>query len=175
MKTTSQTPPLILVVDDDITVRRMARGVLETAGFQVEEAEHGLQALTCLQRTLPALVILDVKMPKMDGFGVCQAIRNDEQHYRIPILMITGLEDLESITRALELGATDFVTKPINWNLLAFRARYLLRGSQLEQNLRHARELAEESSRAKSEFLATMIHEIRTPMNGVMGMTGLLL
>lgn len=174
--------PVVLVVDDDFTVRMLMREVLEQADFRVEEVENGVQALAVFPHLQPDIVLLDVMMPAMDGFATCTALRRLPGGEQIPILMVTGLDDLDSITRAFEVGATDFVTKPINWVILSHRLRYLLRASrtmeELRENreaLRQACEAAQAAARLKSEFVATISHELRTPMHGVIGMTGLLL
>ena len=106
---------LILVVDDDAMHRDMARNVLEERGFSVEEAVDGEQGLIAAERFQPDLVVLDLMMPQLDGFSVCTRLRRNPKFMQLPILMVTALDDVESIDRAFEVGATDFITKPINW------------------------------------------------------------
>ena len=130
---------LILVVDDDVVSRFMARQALEQANFRVEEASGGAAALTAFQNERPDMILLDVMMPDMDGFSVCRAIRATAAGAHIPILMITGLEDTESIERAYEVGATDFVSKPINHSALGHRVRYMLRSTRTAEELRVSR------------------------------------
>jgi len=132
--------PLILVVDDGMTIRLLVREALEQAGFVVEEAGDGRQALAMFPRLAPDLVLLDVMMPELDGFQACAALRKMPTGEHIPIVMLTGLEDEGSIHRAYEVGATDFITKPINWVLLGHRVRYLLRASRAFAELRQNEE-----------------------------------
>lgn len=132
---TGEKLPVVLVVDDDLTMRLLARTSLEQAGFVVEEAEHGEQALSLFAYVRPDIVLLDVMMPGLDGFDTCAALRRLPDGERTPVLMVTGLEDLDSIHRAYEVRATDFVTKPINWAILSHRIRYMLRASQAIEEL----------------------------------------
>jgi len=127
---------LILVVDDDPTLRILVRATLEKVGFEVEEAEDGEAALTQFIKHHPAIILMDVDMPKLDGYEACRRIRADAIGAHIPILMVTGLEDVDSIDRAYSAGATDFISKPINWSLLSHRVRYVLRASTTYKELR---------------------------------------
>ena len=136
MASSKQECPLVLVVDDDSTVRLLARESLEQAGFKVEEAENGLQAFFAFESQRPQIVLLDLMMPEMDGFDVCLALRRLEGGDRVPILVMTSMDDVESINRAYEAGATDFITKPINWVILGHRVRYMMRASQVANELR---------------------------------------
>jgi DNA-binding response OmpR family regulator len=106
-----KTTPLVLVVDDDLNTRILVRECLEQAGFMVEEAEDGEKGIETFGKIHPDIVLLDVVMPKADGFAACTAIRNLEGGRAVPILMMTGLDDEESIKRAYEAGATDFFTR----------------------------------------------------------------
>jgi diguanylate cyclase (GGDEF)-like protein/PAS domain S-box-containing protein len=119
----------ILVVDDDSAGRRLTRATLVKAGFEVAEAANGRLALEQLNQGLPDLVLLDVSMPEIDGFTVCAELRKLPGGTRVPVIMMTGLDDVKSIERAFEVGASDFITKPINWAILSHRVRYILRAS----------------------------------------------
>jgi diguanylate cyclase (GGDEF)-like protein/PAS domain S-box-containing protein len=126
----------ILVVDDDAAARRLTRATLTRAGFDVVEASDGQKALEAVQLTMPDLVLLDVSMPVMDGFTACAKLRQLAGGARVPVVMMTGLDDVESIERAFEVGATDFLTKPINWPILSHRVRYMLRASSAIDDLK---------------------------------------
>jgi diguanylate cyclase (GGDEF)-like protein len=119
----------ILVVDDDAGGRRLTRATLSRCGYDVVEAADGLVALESARQELPAMVLLDVSMPRMDGFETCAELRRLPGGDGVPIMMMTGLDDTQSIERAFESGATDFVTKPINWAVLPHRVRYMLRAT----------------------------------------------
>ena len=120
----------VLVVDDDVASRKLMRKTLLREGFEVIEAENGEQALAVFDEQHPDIVLLDVEMPVMDGFTACEKLRQRQRADHIPVLMVTGLEDIASVNRAYDAGATDFITKPINWPVLGHRIRYMLRSSE---------------------------------------------
>ncbi len=128
--------PVVLLVDDDIASLMMAEGPLEDAGFQVVQAVDGVEAVDQFNRHHPDLVIMDAVMPNMDGFEAIREIRKTNFGHHVPILMTTGLDDLESITRAYDEGATDFLTKPINFFILPYRVQYMLRSKETADELR---------------------------------------
>jgi predicted signal transduction protein with EAL and GGDEF domain/DNA-binding response OmpR family regulator len=125
----------ILVVDDDAGGRRLTRATLNKAGFVVIEAADGQQALDLLRQGLPDLVLMDVSMPVMDGFTACAELRRLPGGQRVPVVMMTGLDDVKSIEQAFEAGASDFITKPLNWAILPHRVRYMLRASMAINHL----------------------------------------
>lgn len=142
--------PLALVVDDDLSLRLTICAALIKAGFDTVEAEHGRAALTYLHSDIPDIILLDVVMPEMDGFETCTAIRQLPGGKYIQILMVTGLDDTDSIERAFEAGANDFVAKPINWAMLGHRGKYMLRAGRAIQELnRSERRLAKTQELAK--------------------------
>ena len=128
-------PQRILLVDDDPTILLLGREALEQSGFQVWEAADGAEGFRIFQNIHPDIVILDIMMPVMDGYELCRQIRRHDRGHELPVLMMTGWDDLESIRQAYEAGATDFLTKPVNWLVLPHRVRYMLRGSETLINL----------------------------------------
>jgi diguanylate cyclase (GGDEF)-like protein len=128
-------PPLILIVDDQQTMRDELRRGLEQAGYQVEEATNGEQGLDAYHRLHPDIVLLDALMPVMDGFTCCAQLQALPNSHRAPILMITGLENRASVDRAFEAGATDLIIKPIHWAILLHQVRRLLQQMQLYRQL----------------------------------------
>lgn len=130
--------PLVLVVDDDIAGLLMASEALASDGFEVIEAEDGQEAIEQFAEHRPDVIVMDVVMPRMDGFQSCAIIRQSEGGQHVPILMVTGLEDVDSIQKAYEVGATDFVTKPINFFLLPYRIRYMMRAKKTADALRES-------------------------------------
>ena len=127
--------PVILIVDDEPFVREIFQDVLESAGFATITVSDGEAAIKNISHSQPDLVLLDLIMPGKDGFETCQEIRNCTETRTIPILMATGLDDSESIHRAFEAGATDFISKPVKPELLVYRVRYILRASKITNKL----------------------------------------
>lgn len=123
------TAPRILIVDDDPASRLLMRSCLEKEGFEVIDAADGLIALDQFERHQPDAVLLDVMMPNMDGFDCCHELRKKPDGDNTPVLMVTGLDDIAAIHKAFNCGATDFISKPINWAILGYRVKYMLRAS----------------------------------------------
>jgi signal transduction histidine kinase len=168
---------LILVVDDDPGVCLVMRETLESAGFAVIEASDGVEGCRQYEEHHPDLLLVDIIMPRMDGYELCRELRKRPQSANVPIVMVTGLDDVSSIARAYDAGATDFMSKPGNWAILNYRVRYVLRAEELRRNqerLIAAKEVAEEANRSKSVFLANMSHELRTPLNAIIGFSGMI-
>ena len=114
--------PVVVLADDDPSIRLMVRHVLESEDFDIVEAADGLEAIKAVEKHHPALILLDAVMPGIDGFTTCQQIK-DNGHTDIPVMMITGLDDDASVERAYEVGAIDFITKPIKWAVLKHRVK----------------------------------------------------
>ena len=109
------TRPRVLVVDDAPALVMLMTKTLQAAGFAVAHAGTGTEAIAEARRFAPDLVLLDIGMPEMDGISACEAIRRESADSALPIIMVTGSDDAETIDRARAAGATDFVFKPIEW------------------------------------------------------------
>src|SRR5690606_30463912 len=117
-------PDTILIADDEASIRDLARLYLEKEGFRVQTVENGVQALAAVKGNRPALLVLDLMMPEMDGWEVCRRLRSEDS---LPILMLTARDqDIDKIV-ALEMGADDYLTKPFNPRELVARVRAILR------------------------------------------------
>jgi signal transduction histidine kinase len=171
----------ILVVDDDPVVCALMRATLESDGFEVIEAPDGVEACRLYDEHRPDLLLVDVVMPRMDGYELTRELRSRPESAYVPIVVATSLDDVPSIARAYDAGATDFIPKPLNWLVLNHRIRYILRASRAFEEVRRnqerliaAKEAAEAANRSKSEFLANMSHELRTPLNAIIGFSGMM-
>lgn len=131
----------VLIVDDDPMMRLLICGALGQNGFRIIEANNGIEALSAFDATKPDIVLLDVMMPEMDGFEVCAEIRRRSTGRQVPILMVTGVDDVGSIKKAYETGATDFISKPFKSFILSERVRYILRAGSLFCDLKRNQEL----------------------------------
>ncbi len=137
----------ILVVDDDATIRTIAEKALREQGFEVCLAETGADAVRAMRDERPDLVLLDVVLPGLSGFEVCRRIAEDPRTRHVPVVMFTGDEAGDSIDLAFACGARDFITKPVNWHLLVYRIRYLLRSSEILRKLERHQERLDRAQR----------------------------
>lgn len=133
-----QYSPSILVADDERVTRMLLRHLLEKDGYKVVEANNGAQCLEAYQQQKPDMVLLDAMMPVMDGFACCRELMKISGNQNIPVLMITALEDQASVDRAFQVGATDYVTKPIHPPLLRQRLKRILQANWAEKALRES-------------------------------------
>ncbi|MBQ0798853.1 MAG: EAL domain-containing protein [Porticoccaceae bacterium] len=130
----------VLVADDDPIAREIARDTLEEAGFIVSLAENGLQVLAQIAVEMPDLILLDVEMPELDGFSTCARLRALPQGESVPVIIVTGSDDIEAAERALEVKATDFVNKPVKWPILVQRIRHILHAARTFMELKRSQQ-----------------------------------
>jgi CheY-like chemotaxis protein len=185
--TIPRTVASVLVVDDNATKRLALRAVLEPLGYPIVEADSGRAALRCVLAQDFAVILLDVRMPIMDGFETAALIRQRRQSELTPIIFITAYtsDEIANSNRYAE-GAVDFIFAPVQPDELRAKvsvfANLFIMADKLAAHARdtltsmsEAMQAVTFASQLKSDFLANMSHEIRTPMNGVLGMTDLLL
>jgi DNA-binding response OmpR family regulator len=137
-------PVRILVADDDPILREFASVYLSTPTATITTAPDGMAALDLLRANPFDFAVLDIEMPVLDGFGLLERIRADKVLNNLPVMMLTGHEDIRSIDRAFKLGANGFSPKPVNWRLLSYQIRYVMRSCSLERQV-SANEAAGES------------------------------
>lgn len=145
---------IVLIVDDDVTARETLIAILEGEGYELQEAKDGLQALRMLKQVQPDLILLDVMMPGMDGFEVCRRIRATPPLAEVPILLLTALDDRDSLLRGIESGADDFLSKPPDRRELIARVRTITRLNRyrtLVEQRENIRRMAERVVAAQEE------------------------
>ena len=138
MVNSADNQPVVLLIDDDQTLHLWAERNLRTGGFKLISSFDGESGLNAFQEQAPDIVLLDIEMPVMDGFATCTAIRSMPEGKVIPIIMMTVTEDGQQIRRTYDCGATDFLLKPISWEVLLPRLHYMLEASKNLTKLRQS-------------------------------------
>jgi signal transduction histidine kinase len=155
----------VLIVDDDPTARETLVAMLEGEYYDLQLAKDGFQALRMLEQIQPDLILLDIMMPGMDGFEVCRRIRSTPQIAEVPIIVLTALDDHDSLVRAIEAGADDFITKPADRRELTARVRTVVRLNRyqtlLEQreNIRHMAERVVAAQEEERQRISRELHD----------------
>ncbi|MBD3217744.1 MAG: response regulator [candidate division Zixibacteria bacterium] len=152
----------ILIVDDEEFNRKLLKGILASTGHDVFEAVDGMKALELAKENPPDIILLDIMMPGMDGFSVCRKLKDSDKTNDIPILMITSLNEVDDYVRAVDSGADDFITKPVNATAILARIKGFLRNKQLSDKVKHI-------NRFKNDLTRMIVHDLRGPMTGIMG------
>ncbi len=166
----------IMVVDDDQRNVRLMESILRSNGYRVQHAFNGLEAKQLIETEEPDLLLLDVMMPKMNGFELCRALRETHRTRLLPIIMITALNALEDKVQALETGADEFLSKPVNKTELLAKVRSILRVKTLQDEVERQRLELEATNRQlvemqgfKESMTQMIVHDLKNPLAGIMG------
>lgn len=150
----------LLIVDDEEKNRKLLARVLSGNGYEVETAKDGREALEKAQKRPPGIIFLDLIMPGMDGFEVCVRLKEDERTRTVPIIMVTALSDRESRVKALESGASDFLTKPVDPVELLARTKNLLKVKEFEDYLHNDNISLEKRVKMRTEQLKNALKDL---------------
>jgi signal transduction histidine kinase len=165
---------LVLVVDDNEANRLLAQGTLEDEGYRVTLAAGGAAAIETFEREAPDCVLLDVRMPEVDGFAVCARIRTLPGGSETPVIFLTALRDVDTFDEALRVGADDFLTKPVRPAELVARVQTALKLRQMRVELREHYELLKHQrddlmrlQLQKERLSAFLVHDLKNPVNAM--------
>src|SRR4030042_5719871 len=154
----------ILIVDDAMDTVELLRKRFRSEGYDTAEAYNGEEGLMKVTEYNPDLIILDVMMPKIDGYEVCQRLKSDENTRYIPVLMLTAKGEVEHKVKGLDIGADDYLAKPFDYKELSARIRSLL-----SIKATHEKKVEEEKSGALEQMMDQVAHEIRNPLTAIGG------
>ena len=179
----------ILIIDDQLDNLQVLSKTLLEAGYNVRGAVKGEMALRAAKAVNLDLILLDIKMPDMSGYEICQILKRDRQTQNIPVVFLSALDEAIDKVKGFHVGGVDYITKPFQVEEVLARIEHQLTIRRLQQQLeqqnqtlqqeiqerKRAEENAAAASKAKSEFLANMSHELRTPLNSILGFTQVML
>ena len=154
----------ILIVDDTIDTVELLRKRLRSEGYETAEAYDGEECLSRVDEVNPDLIILDVMMPKLNGYEVCKRLKADENTKYIPVLMLTAKSEVSDKIKGLDIGADDYLAKPFDYKELSARVRSLLKIKAAHEKLAE-----EEKSEALDQMLDEVAHEVRNPLVSIGG------
>ena len=171
----------ILAVDDTPDNLRLLSSILADHEYDVRTASNGKFALQSAQTAPPDLILLDIKMPGMDGYEVCQQLKADERTRDIPVIFISALNEIADKLNGFALGGVDYITKPFQSDEVLARVNTHLTLRRVQQELerelgrrRQAEEALREANASKDKFFSIIAHDLRSPFTGLIGITGLL-
>jgi len=160
----------ILIVDDVAINIDLMKSILQDSNYLIAAAKNGRSALAKTMANVFDLILLDIVLPDIDGFEVCRQIKASSLNRETPVIFLTAQRDEESLVKGFRLGAVDYVLKPFSAEELRARVELHISLKKAREELKKARDIAEQAANAKALFLANMSHEIRTPLNGIVGM-----
>jgi len=173
----SQPRAKMLVVDDDPRSRKLLAGYLQAEGYDVRVAPDGPKALTEVQRELPDVILLDVMMPHMTGYEVCETLKSDPQTRLAQVMLVTALDSTPDRVEGLDIGADDYVCKPVRREEFLAKVRALVRARELLLSLERARaDLAQrnEELQLKKTLAQSLVHDLKNPLSAILGNLDLL-
>lgn len=154
----------ILVADDDPILREFATVHLSTPNVEVETAEDGFAALQRLKQGDIDIALIDLDMPRMDGFELITCLRADDKLKHLPVVVVTGREDMQAVDRAYALGATSFVIKPLNWRVLLHQLAYVLKNAHIESMVRADLHATQSASALKTQIIHLVEKQLAAPV-----------
>jgi signal transduction histidine kinase len=171
---TRPSPAIILVIDDNEANRLLALNTLEDEGYRVILANGGSEGIAAFEKEQPDCVLLDIRMPDLDGFGVCERIRALPQGSEVPVLFLTASRDVDTFDRALRAGGDDFLTKPIRPTELVVRVQSALKLRRMRADLLEHYELLKRQrddllrlQLQKERLTAFVVHDLKNPVNSI--------
>jgi len=155
---------LILIVDDNVDTVELLRKRLRADGYETAEAYNGEECLSLVPECNPDVIVLDVMMPRLNGYEVCNRLKADEATKYIPVIMLTAKSDVEDKVRGLDVGADDYLAKPFDYKELAARIR-----SVLTTTTAHEKLAEKKRADALEQMMEEVTHEVRNPLVSIGG------
>lgn len=159
----------LLVVDDLEANRRILRGLLQRFGYEISEAEDGEMALKMIAEDDYDTILLDIMMPKMDGYEVCNRLKSNLRTEHIPVLLVTALCDRDSRLKGMQAGADEFLSKPFDSKYLPIRIQNAVRAKRLHDQVEDNFNQLSRSEQARNALVQTIVHDLRSPLCSIQG------